>query len=124
MPYTQSQVFLFFFLLGIVIGFLYDIFRCIRKNYNTSNLLTQIEDFIFLIIAGFILLLGIIKINNGELRFYIFLSNFLGIISYFLTISRLCVIIINIVVKICKKLTDFVVIIIKKIFKLCKKRQK
>ena len=124
MPYTQSQVFLFFFLLGIVIGFLYDIFRCIRKNYNTSNLLTQIEDFIFLIIAGFILLLGILKINNGELRFYIFLSNFLGIISYFLTISRLCVIIINIVVKICKKLTDFVVIIIKKIFKLCKKRQK
>ncbi len=124
MPYTQSQVFLFFFLLGIVIGFLYDIFRCIRKNYNTSNLLTQIEDFIFLIIAGFILLLGILKINNGELRFYIFLSNFLGIISYFLTFSRLCVIIIDIIVKICKKLTDYVVIIIKKIFKLCKKRQK
>ena len=51
LSYTQGQIFILFFLLGIVIGSIYDIFRVIRKNFKTSDFVTQIEDIIFLIIS-------------------------------------------------------------------------
>ena len=103
LSYTQGQIFILFFLLGIVIGSIYDIFRVIRKNFKTSDFVTQIEDIIFLIISGILILCFILKFCIGEIRFYVFIAIFLGILLYFLTISKPYVIILNIVVKFCKK---------------------
>lgn len=47
LSYTQGQIFILFFLLGIVIGSIYDIFRVIRKNFKTSDFVNQIEEIIF-----------------------------------------------------------------------------
>ena len=113
LSYTQGQIFILFFLLGIVIGSIYDIFRVIRKNFKTSDFVTQIEDIIFLIIAGILILCFIIKFCIGEIRFYVFIAIFLGILLYFLTISKPYVIILNIVVKFCKKILSFFVNLIK-----------
>ena len=113
LSYTQGQIFILFFLLGIVIGSIYDIFRVIRKNFKTSDFVTQIEDIIFLIIAGILILCFILKFCIGEIRFYVFIAIFLGISLYFLTISKPYVIILNIVVKFCKKILSFFVNLIK-----------
>ena len=113
LSYTQGQIFILFFLLGIVIGSIYDIFRVIRKNFKTSDFVTQIEDIIFLIIAGILILCFILKFCIGEIRFYVFIAIFLGILLYFLTISKAYVIILNIVVKFCKKILSFFVNLIK-----------
>lgn len=113
LSYTQGQIFILFFLLGIVIGSIYDIFRVIRKNFKTSDFVTQIEDIIFLIIAGILILCFILKFCIGEIRFYVFIAIFLGILLYFLTISKPYVIILNIVVKFCKKILSFFVNLIK-----------
>ena len=113
LSYTQGQIFILFFLLGIVIGSIYDIFRVIRKNFKTSDFVTQIEDIIFLIISGILILCFILKFCIGEIRFYVFIAIFLGILLYFLTISKPYVIILNIIAKFCKKILSFFVNLIK-----------
>lgn len=117
----QAKEFIYFFLIGIIITFIFDIFRVIRKNFKTSDLVTFIEDLIFLSIATIIVMLGILKIASGILRFYIFFGIFLGIITYSLTFSKFCIIIINGIVVFCKKMSYFVKHIFIKLINLLKK---
>ena len=105
--FSQEQIFIFFFIIGIIIGILFDIFRVIRKS--------------FLISSGSIIILGIIKLNSGEVRLFLFLGIFFGILIYTLTISNLCVIILYVFVKICKKILNFPFYCIKKLLKGSKK---
>ena len=115
--FSQEQIFIFFFIIGITIGIIFDIFRVIRKSFKTPDLITFIEDLIFLIITSFLIIFSIIKLNGGEIRFYLFLGIFVGILIYFLTISNLCVIILSGFVRICKKIFKIPYICIKRILK-------
>lgn len=115
--FSQEQIFMIFFLIGLIIGILFDFFRAIRKNFKTSDFGTLIEDIIFLSITSVLVILSIIKINGGEVRFYLFLGIFFGILIYSLTISSLCVIILNVNVRLCKKVLKFPVMLSKKVVK-------
>lgn len=79
---------LLFILTGIVIGVLFDIFRIIRRSFKTPDFLTYIEDILFWLMAGIILLFTIFKFNNGEIRLYIFVSLLFGLTIYLLTLSK------------------------------------
>lgn len=114
--FSQEQIFMFFFIIGIIIGILFDIFKVLRKSFKTSDFITFIEDLIFLLISGILIISGILKLNGGEIRFFLFLGIFFGILSYILTISNLCVIILYAFVKICKKIFNFPISCLKKIF--------
>lgn len=105
--FSDEQIFLFFILIGFVISILFDIFRALRKNIKTPDTITFIQDFLFLIISGTIFLFGLIKFSNGEIRFYLFIAIFMGIIIYSLTLSDLCVIILSVIVRFCKKIILF-----------------
>ncbi len=87
---VYEQIFnLFIFICtGMVIGIVFDIFRIIRKSFKTPDFVTYIEDILFWILTGFILLFSIFAFNNGELRLYIFLALILGLVIYLLTISK------------------------------------
>ena len=119
--FSQEQVFLLFFIVGIIIGFIFDIFRAIRKNFKAHDKITFIEDLIFIILSGYLVIYSIIKINGGEIRFYLFLGIFFGILIYSLTISNLCVIILYEFVKICKKILEIPYYSIIKIINFTKK---
>ena len=84
---NQLYTFLIFILVGMVIGITYDIFRILRKSFKTIDIITYIQDFLFWIITGVILLYSIFTFNNGELRSYIFIGILLGLILYMLSIS-------------------------------------
>lgn len=118
---SQTQEFLYFCLIGIVISFIFDIFRSIRKNFKTTDCITYIEDIIFLVISTIILMLGVLEISNGILRFYILLGIFLGIIIYSLTFSKFCIIIIDSILVFCKKAIEFLRNIIKNLVFFFKK---
>ena len=79
---------LLFILTGIVIGVLFDIFRIIRRSFKTPDFLTYIEDILFWLMAGIILLFTIFTFNNGEIRLYIFVSLLFGLTIYLLTLSK------------------------------------
>ena len=84
----QLYVFFMFFLTGCIIGILFDIFRILRKSFKTSDFVTYIEDIIFWLMSGFILIYSIFIFNNGELRIYLFLGLILGLVAYLLIISK------------------------------------
>ena len=115
--YSQEIVFIFFFIIGWIVGIIYDFFRILRKNIKTSNTVTLIEDIIFIIICLVLILFGIIKLNNGIIRFYLFIGLFFGILIYFLTISRLCVIILSVIVRSFIYFVEILSGMVKKVFK-------
>lgn len=88
MSLNQLYTLLYFILTGITIGILFDIFRILRKSFKTSDFITYIQDFLFWILTGVILLFSIFAFNNGELRGYIFVGIIFGIIMYILLFSK------------------------------------
>lgn len=86
--YYQLFNLLAFTITGIAIGVLFDIFRIIRKSFKTPDFITYIEDIIFWILTGAILLFTIFTFNNGEIRIYVFVGLILGLCIYILTLSK------------------------------------
>lgn len=104
MVINQTSLFLIFIVNGILIGLLFDFFRVLRKSFRTSDIVTYIEDILFWILTGFIILYSIFIFNNGEIRLFLFLGIILGIILYLLFVSsyiiKISVFIINFLKKI------------------------
>lgn len=86
---NQITSFLFFVLVGIILTIIFDMFRILRKGFKTSNKITYIEDIIYWIIAGIILMYSIFIFHNGETRWYIFLGIALGSVIYLKLFSNI-----------------------------------
>jgi len=101
----QSQAYIFFATLygGIVIGFIYDIYRIFRYYSKPKKIATFIEDLVFWIIVSIIALLILLFSNWGEIRGYVFLGFLSGAFLYNKALSKpvisILVIIIRFIVK-------------------------
>lgn len=73
---------------GIIAGLVYDLYRTIRYHSKPSKLITYIQDFLFWVIITWVFFFTLIKINWGEIRGYIILGFFLGVIIYIITFSK------------------------------------
>lgn len=114
----QSQVlgqlysFIVFILVGFLIGLLFDMFRISRRTFKTSDIVTSIEDILFWLLAGLLIIFSLFKFNNGDIRVYIIIGLIAGVSIYILIFSKL---IINTLVKIIM----FIKKIMSKIIKIC-----
>lgn len=122
---NQAYLFVIFIINGILIGFLFDIFRIIRRTFKTTDIATYIQDIAFWIITGIITLAFIFCYNNGEIRFYVFLGIILGTIIYILTVSKyvikVSVKIINYIKKVISTIINIILIPLKSIWKIVNK---
>lgn len=89
--YSQLLSLSLFIITGIVIGILFDIFRVLRKCFKTADFITYLQDIVFWFLAGMITLFSIFKFNQGEIRIYVFLGIFIGILLYAITLSKIVV---------------------------------
>lgn len=91
--YVQSQAYIFFATLygGIVMAFVYDIYRIFRYYLKPKKVATFIEDFIFWIIISVIFLTVILYANWGEIRGYVFLGFFSGAFLYSRFLSKIII---------------------------------
>lgn len=85
---NQAYIFIIFVIVGIIVGIIFDFFRILRKSFKTKDFVTYIEDIVFCILTGLILLYSIFKFNSGEIRIYMFLGVLIGCSLYMLTISK------------------------------------
>ena len=108
---TQAYAFLIFVLNGILIGILFDIFRIFRKSFKTLDIVTYIEDCMFWIISGLLLLYSIFKFNNGEIRLYILIGVILGVSLYMLIFSKMFINTSVCIIKIIKRIFNIIIII-------------
>ena len=111
---NQLYIFLCFFLTGIVIGVLFDIFRILRRSFKTWDIVTYVQDFIFWILTGVILLYSIFTFNNGELRAFVFVGILLGVTLYILLISKFFIKIAVKIILMIKKILFYPINLIKK----------
>lgn len=102
MAQNQAYLFLVFSMTGIAIGILFDFFRILRRTIKTSNIITYIEDVLFWILTGLLILYNIWYFNNGEIRIYMFLGIILGVLIYMSTLS-------NILIKIFSKILQIII---------------
>lgn len=100
----QLKTFLIFIVVGIIISFIFDIFRILRKTYKFTNIMIYIQDILFWLLTGIIILHSIFTYNSGELRIYLFFSIFIGIVLYTCSISTHIIDIGTIILKIINKL--------------------
>lgn len=112
--HNQIYAFSIFILNGFLIGLLFDIFRISRKSFKTPDSVTYLEDIIFWLLSGGMLLYSIFKFNNGELRFFIFVGIFVGISMYMLVFSKL---LIKVSVRIIDIIKGLITVLILKPFK-------
>lgn len=118
---NQAYLFLVFIVNGVLIGLLFDFFRIARKVFQTNDMVTYLEDILFWILTGAIVLYSIFVFNNGELRLFMFLGILLGAFTYMITLSSY---IIKINVKIInglKKVFSFIFLPIKAFYQLLHK---
>ena len=106
---NQAYLFLIFVVNGIAIGLLFDLFRILRKSFKTNDFFTYIEDIIFWILTGIILLYSIFTFNNGEIRLFMFLGLFIGILMYMLMISSYIIKINVYIINLLKKIIGFII---------------
>lgn len=103
---NQAYLFLIFTLDGFIIGLVFDFFRILRKSFKTSNLVTYIEDIVFWILTGFLILYSIFTFNNGEIRFFMFFGIAIGIVLYMLMLSNYLIKINISIIKTIKNVTN------------------
>lgn len=107
---NQAYLFIVFILNGFLIGLLFDTFRVFRKSFKTNDFLTQVQDTIFWVLTGLILIYSIFKFNNGNIRAYIFIGVVLGAIIYLLLFSKLFIKISVSIISWIKKIIIFIII--------------
>ena len=122
---SQIGIFLIYLIAGVLICLLYDIFRALRKTVKTPDLVTYIEDTIFLILVAIFLIYLIFVLNSGEIRFFMFIAICLGGIVYYFTLSKyfmnISVHILTFVKIIVKKLLSILLIPLKLFLRINKK---
>ena len=121
---SQFNTVFIFFLTGICIGLLFDFFRIQRKVLKTCDFITYIQDILFWIVSGLIIIFVIMKYTNGEIRIYMVLGIILGILIYFLIISKYIMKIFVCILSFLLNIIGKLLFPIKKIYKIIKKSGK
>jgi len=104
----ETITFFVFILVGIIIGIIFDFFRALRKIRQYKDKYIYIQDIIFFLIIGIFLSAVLIYNLEDELRVYLFLAVFLGIIIYASTISIYIVKFFSKIIQISKSIFNFI----------------
>lgn len=85
--YNQYICFWYSIVVGLGLGFLYDLFKFDRTLFKRSKFFVFICDILFWIISAFIVFSFCVVFSNGQIRGYILLGCLLGFLIYKLTLS-------------------------------------
>lgn len=88
----QTLEFMLSAVLGAGLGFAYDIVRLIRASTKAGFILSA-ADFLYWIFAAALVFWFAMTVQDGELRIFSALGAFMGAVIYFLTLSRLVMIV-------------------------------
>lgn len=84
----QAWLFLSTVVIGFFIGFLYDIFRVLRRTVPHRAFVVQIEDVLYWGCASVLMFYFMLFRNYGEIRFFSIVGAVVGVVLYFCSLSR------------------------------------
>lgn len=112
MASNQAYIFMVFSIVGVAIGLLFDFFRILRKTIKTNDIFTYIEDILFWILTGIIIILAMFYFCDGQLRFFMVMGIILGTVIYIFTISRYVIKVSVFIINFVKKIIGYPFVII------------
>lgn len=74
---------------GILIGFIYDLYKIIRVIFNPKKIATMLQDLFFWVVISLVAFYVLVISNDGIIRFYNFLGFVLGAFMYYNLLSSL-----------------------------------
>lgn len=86
---SQAYVFLCTVIGGMAIALVYDFFRIFRRAVKTGGFVTYVQDLLYWIMAAIIMFFTFYYSNDGELRVYLFIGAFIGVVLYVLLFSKI-----------------------------------
>jgi len=84
---SELWIFLWSICGGIILGFVFDIFRIKRRIVKTGIILISIEDLLYWIFAALLLFLTLYLSNDGQIRGFSIIGSILGASFYLSAIS-------------------------------------
>ena len=106
----ETISFLKFVMLGGIFSVIFDFFRALRKFKNTKNKAVYIQDILYFIIIGIILLLCILNMKQETFRLYLILAIVLGAVIYITIVGNKVLKIFLNVLKCSNTITQFIVL--------------
>jgi len=88
---SQVHIFIYSIAGGMLIAFIYDIFRIKRKAVRTGRMAIYVEDLLYWVIIAFVMLAVVYYSNEGEIRGFVLVGAVFGVILYTILLSRLIV---------------------------------
>ncbi len=76
-----------FFVLGVALGALYDVFRFFRFVFS-KKLMVFINDFVYCLVFALCFFTVLLAYNNGRVRMYFVFAVFAGFFAYVFTVFR------------------------------------
>lgn len=107
--YEQLKVLVVFFISGFLIGSLFDGFRAQRRALKISDFITYVQDILFWILSGIVVILTIVWYTDGQIRSYMIIGIVAGVVIYFNLFSKYILLAET-------KITIFIISAIKKLF--------
>lgn len=89
--FHELWVFIACLLSGAVSGFVFDIFRAIRREKNVSDKTVAIHDMLFWLISCLIVYMALYISNGAELRWFELVGLCVGVVFYMLCLSCVCI---------------------------------
>ena len=114
---NQAYIFMAFSIVGVAIGLLFDIFRILRKTIKTNDIVTYLEDILFWILTGIIIVFSMYYFCDGQLRFFMVIGIIQGTVIYILTISRYVIKVSVFIISLVKRIIIYPFVIIYKFVK-------
>ena len=81
-------IFLYFIGAGIVGGSLLDLLRVLRHNRKVNDIIVYLEDILYWVVLGAGVIWLSYVLDAGSIRMYMLLAVFLGMLIYFLTLTK------------------------------------
>ncbi len=93
MEYVNLQFSAFLLLLfsGMILGSFFDFYRVFRSQIKVNKIVDLVGDLIFWFLTGILIIPLIYWSTWLELRFYVWVSIFLGLVLYFGLFSQICI---------------------------------
>jgi len=86
---SQAYIFLCSVVGGMIIAFIYDVFRLKRKAVRSKSISLYIEDLAYWVIVALTIFSVIYYSNDGEIRGFIFVGVAIGVVLYTLVLSKI-----------------------------------
>lgn len=113
LPYTQEYMLVVSIMGGMLLGFIWDIYRLVRRYVKMGAVGTALGDLIYWIVSIYISVQLIFYISYGNVRMFILLGFVLGALLYFYGISnyilKFLIFLVDTFIKIIRKVSLFII---------------